>query len=285
MYDFGNTSSHSNYVHYGDVAGSEGGPTMSAAWWYECNLLTASDNLRVYGKHNATTGWEVLLDATESFRIFDDTVERGVSTTTFTVDSTPHSGMFRMGGGTGKVYTDAGDAQTISSWAPTDTSHDIVVGEVNKGSNGAACKLGQVMVWGSTDIGTLAPAQYHNNSPQEPPSLSNLTFWARLVGTPPSDAEVPFGTSGTKSGTVTEHVDPIDDYYAGGALSFNWLIGLHWATLIGASSLFGSALRMENPAKLLRAIRQEMGCAFYGTKENHDMLINAAEFPKRPVFV
>jgi hypothetical protein len=284
MWDFGTSQNHANRVDYSDIAALDGLTTQSIAAWVELNTLLTADNQRVFGKHNGTTGWGFFLSSTELMRLFDDSTERGISTTALSVDSTPHSFVANIASGSGDLYVDNVDEANIVSWGPPSTTHLVSLGDITANTLGAPVKLGHPMGWDS-DIGSGGVSDYHNNTLEFPPDLANLQFWVKCINSAPQDAEVPVADSGTKTGTVNEHVDStIDNFYIPSPGGFAYLVSLHWATLLGASALFGSALRLESANKLLKAIRKEMKCQFFGSEDDHRLLIEAAEFSKRPSY-
>ncbi len=281
MWDFGNSDSHSNQVIYSNVTSLNALTTMTMAAWVELNALMTATNLDYFGKYTPSVGWNMVFTGSEGIRLIYNGSTTGQSGAgLISVDGIPHSTMYTIASGSGDTWFDGVDQSNVSGFAPTTTSNVVKVGAV---ASGAPCKVGHAMAW-DADVGTVGKDNYHSgNIGAGPPALADLRFWTKCVGTPPTDAEIPVGDPGTKNNTVTEHLDPIDGYY-GFAGGFAYLIAMHWGTLIGASSLFGAALRMEPSGKLLRAIREEMGCHFYGTPEDHKYLIEAAEFPRRSRF-
>ena len=285
MYDFGNSSGHNNYINYANVPDVENDTSMAFAVWFEANAVNAGDR-HVFAQFAGGDGWSMTFDRNEKLGVRHDGVDIHAGTV-YTVDSTPHSFIMSHAPSPtdGRCYRDGdtlGDA-SVSGFAPSTSSGPATMrlgtyGQGNgEASAGAACKLGQVMVW-DVDIGTAGVTLYHAGVTI--PNFLDLKFWVRCVGTPATTDAVIGGPVVSVNGTITEHADAVDNYYSAfppsGASAIYWLIGQYWAPLMAASGLFGSNLRMENKASLLDGIRQAMGCAFYGTPEDHDALIDFA---------
>lgn len=273
MWDFGNTESHDNDVAYANVAALSNQTPMSCAVWFELNTLMSGTGQGIFGQHGGTNGWAIAQTSGELIRFFVDGGTND-STTVMTVDSTPHSIVCVIASG-GDIWIDGVDEGNIAITAPTADAGTIRVGDCRSAADGAPGKMVHAMAW-NVDIGDGEVTKYHNDTANGPPKLGDLKFWTKCVGSAPQNAEIPSGGTGTKTGTVNEHVDTVDDYYVTKSGGFYWLIGLHWAGMMAASNLFGSALKMEPRQALLRGIRDAMGCDFYGHGYEHDMLIQHA---------
>lgn len=274
MWSFGAIDSHDNDVNYANVGAMNALANMSIAAWVELNLFHGATNQGIFGQHASSVGWMMAVTAAETLRFLMDGAT-STEATALTVDSTPHSVVMVLdSGGGGDIWLDAVDDGNVSTGAPTTNTEKMTVGDAGNAANGSPAKIGHCMAWNVAipdsdvvdyDVGVAVP-----------PSLSDLKFWTKCVGTTPTNAEIPIGGVGTQVNTVTEHIDAVDAYYGGGVSSIRWLIAQHWGTLLAASAAFGSALKMEEREPLLVEVREVMGCHFYGTDQDHSDLIEFA---------
>ena len=282
MYDFGNTSGHNNYIDFANVSALEGKSTMSLAAWFEMNAVNDGDR-HVFAQFAGGDGWSMTFSSDEELGVRHDGTNIDADTV-YTVDATPHSLVIRTTSGSGSIVADGSHERDVSGYAPSASSGSTTMrlgtyGQGNGESNaGAACKLGHVMAW-DADIGTSGATLFHGGATI--PNFADLQFWVKCVGTPSSTEAEIGGAVASSTGTITEHVDAVDDYYSSVSSGprrsqLRWLIAQYWAPLMAGSGMFGSALKMEERPALLAGIRQAMGCAFYGTSDDHDVLIDLA---------
>lgn len=252
-YNFGTSDGHSNYIHFGDIAGMDAPVVYSVAFWVYINT-TSGGNRVVIAKRSGGVGWRVVINSSDKCQAYhEDSGAGSYSTEAGTAVGTGawHHLVVTWDGSNIRYYLDGvADGSPAFTQAIDANAVNVTIGA--DGATGLAARIGHMMWWNvalSTDEG---PMVYGGMIPR----LDALQFWVPGIMDPDSDWISQ--TAGTKSGTVT--------IVEGSNKSWLWPFDDDIDTLVGAGA--GAAAIQIGDTPVLE-LDLPGGTKYYGSAETN----------------